>query len=73
MSKSSVSGKYAFFLAIMSLMVAVLCVTIEVIQENLEARIIMATIWIIIGVFWLIKSATIKKPGVESEASKHDQ
>jgi len=47
----------------MSLMVAVLCVTIKVIQENMEARIIMASIWIIIAIFWLIKSSASEQSG----------
>jgi hypothetical protein len=45
----------------MALMVAVLCVTIKVVQENLEARIIMAGIWAIIGIWWLVQSHLSRK------------
>jgi Na+/melibiose symporter-like transporter len=53
MSKRNFSSGQAFLLGIMALMVAVLCVTIKVVGENLEARLIMTGIWIIIALWWL--------------------
>jgi hypothetical protein len=50
----------------MSLMVAVLCVTIRVVQENIEARIIMAAIWAIIAMWWLVQAALSRKQGKKS-------
>lgn len=55
------SSKHAFFLGIMALMVAVLCVTIRVVQENMEARIIMAAIWAIIAIWWLTQAARARR------------
>jgi len=45
----------------MSLMVAALCVTLRVVQENIEARIIMAIIWTVIAIWWLVIAARTKK------------
>lgn len=61
MPKPMQSSKHAFFLGIMALMVAVLCVTIRVVQENVEARIIMAAIWAIIAVWWLAQAAFARR------------
>ena len=61
MTKTSLSSGQAFFLGIMACMVAVLCVTIEVIAENMQARIIMASIWIIISIWWLIQAYLVRK------------
>jgi len=54
----------------MALMVAALCVTVKVVQENIEARVIMASIWVLIAVWWLVQSALAKRK--ESSAAPGD-
>jgi hypothetical protein len=49
-------------------MVAVMCVTIRVIEENLEARIIMAVIWAIIAVWWLVQAAKARPADSQVES-----
>jgi len=56
MLKLKLSSRHAFLLGLMALMVAVLCLTIRVVQENIEARMIMAVIWTIIAIWWLIQA-----------------
>jgi len=63
MQKSCLSSGHSFFLGLMALMVAVLCVAIKVVQENLEARLIMAGIWAIIGIWWLVQSHLSRRSG----------
>jgi hypothetical protein len=60
MSKPGLSANHAFLLGLMALMVAVSLVTIRVLQENIEARIIMASIWAVIGVWWFVQAGTAK-------------
>lgn len=72
MPKSRLSTGHSFFLGIMALMVALLCVTIEVVQENIEARIIMAAIWIIIAVWWLIQAHLSRKERDSKDNSRTD-
>ena len=55
------STGHSFLLGIMALMVAALCLTLRVAQENIEARIIMAVIWIAIAITWLVIAAKNKK------------
>jgi len=70
MSKSRLSAGHTFLLGIMALMVAALCVTVKVVQENIEARVIMASIWVLIAVWWLVQSALAKRK--ESSAAPGD-
>jgi hypothetical protein len=42
-------------------MVAVMCVTIQVITENIESRIIMASIWVIIAIAWFVQAARTRR------------
>lgn len=61
MPASKLTSGHSFFLGIMALMVAVLCMTIRVVQENLEARVLMAVIWGIIAVWWLVQAGLSRK------------
>lgn len=56
MPRSGLSSGHAFFLGIMALLVAVMCVTIRVIEQNIEARIIMAAIWVVVATWWLVQA-----------------
>jgi hypothetical protein len=70
MPKSKLSSGHSFFLGIMALMIAVLCVTIRVVHENLEARIIMTGIWAIIATWWLIQSALSRRANKEQDVEQ---
>jgi hypothetical protein len=61
MPKSKLSSEHTFLLGIMALMVGVLCVTIRVVQDNFEARLIMAFIWMIIAIWWFILSTKSRR------------
>lgn len=61
MAGSKLSSTHSFLLGLMALMVAALCVTIQVVQENLTARIIMAGIWILIALAWLAQAHSARK------------
>ncbi|NIS15948.1 MAG: hypothetical protein GWN00_24270 [Aliifodinibius sp.] len=69
MPKNTFTSKKAFFLGLMSLMVAVICITLKVLQENFEARLIMAIIWATIGIWWLIQSHISRQKGT---AKRHE-
>ncbi|UCE25193.1 MAG: hypothetical protein JSU74_03870 [Candidatus Zixiibacteriota bacterium] len=70
MPGSGISSRHAFFLGIMALLVAVMCVTIRVIEENLEARIIMAVIWVLVAVVWLVQAARSHPRGDQTDKSR---
>lgn len=64
MAGSKLSSTHAFLLGLMALMVAALCVTIQVVQENLTARVVMASIWILIALAWLVQARAIRKKDI---------
>jgi hypothetical protein len=67
---STSSSGNAFVLGLMALMVAVMCVTIQVITENIESRIIMASIWVIIAIAWFVQAARTRRAKENSLAEE---
>lgn len=67
MPKLRMSSGHAFLLAIMALVVAVLCVTIQVLAENLTSRIIMASIWVAIAIAWMVQSVKSRRTTEEPD------
>jgi hypothetical protein len=73
MSKFKNSSAHYFVMGMMACLVGVLCVTVSVLEENLMSRVIMASIWIIVAVWWLFQAAKTRKSDSRSiEDKSHD-
>jgi MFS-type transporter involved in bile tolerance (Atg22 family) len=67
MPKLEMSSGHAFLLGVMALVVAVLCVTIHVLTENLASRIIMAAIWVLIAIAWMVQAIRSRRMKEEAD------